>query len=383
MPNHGARTGRRTLASASWLLLLAGLSCKYNVTLPWVPDGARAPMADSSFDQSPPPFPDTPLSGPDGPGPDGPVCTGDKYQEWPLNADQVQILVAIDRSNSMLREFDSTIPKSQAAWAALNTSAESHPRILFATSFFPWTSCGTMSCCAGYFLPPNFLPGPADASSGCVPSDPGCLPASNDSPSHKALQMAGTYINSDKGSGHWEVHKFILVLITDQAPSCAGDSSPASPPCSSAIDEARKLGNQGVQTFVLFPSADGRSAPECLSNIARQNAQFFYDSQQLYVAKNSQDLSNRLEEIVYPIEKRLCRFSVGTATIDQIVRVKIGKDFPSRDDGGRAGWAWDSASGEIVLTGDACTKILSSAKYPEVKIGVCVAGNGPGSYGGP
>jgi hypothetical protein len=297
MKRSGARSGWQTLASTSCLLLLGGLSCKYDVTLPWAAVDASPRTPDSSFDQSPPSPPDVPTPGPE----TRPACPGDS---WELTAQRtpVQIVVAIDRSAYMQQKnFDSS-SKVLAASSALNSLAERHPSSSFMTIWFPGTNCGTSACCAS----PSYGSGGGRGPDpwGCGGFDAGCPPAPNDSPSHNALKLADD--NFHKGT--WWPESSVVILITDQNPSCAGEST-SDNACNIAVTTADELVRQGVQTFVVVPLSEGRSStPDCLNKIAKQNAPKFPDTQQPIPARTSQDLSSHLEEMITATEERICRF---------------------------------------------------------------------------
>jgi hypothetical protein len=361
----GARTGRRTLASTSCLLLLAGLSCKYNVTLPWVPDDGSTRAQDSSFDQSPLSSPDLPLHGPE-----VVVCPGNNTRELNATRSPAQIIVAIDRSASMQKEFDSST-KTQAAVSALSYSIEHHPGLSFPTLWFPGTNCGGPVCCANVLYNPGGGRGNPDVPWVCGPSDAGCQPPSNDSPSHQALRQA----NANFNNGTWWALNSTLVLITDQNPSCAGESISENSLCNTAITEAGKVAEASVRTFVMVPIADGRSSvPDCLNKIANK----FPDAQQPIPIRNSQEMRSQLEYIVSGIEeKRSCRFYI-QQEMDQIEQVRINGVSIPRDDTGKMGWSL--VNGAIVLSTEACEEITNTAK-PDVKVVLCNSGRGQGSYG--
>jgi hypothetical protein len=344
----GARTGRRTLASTSCLLLLAGLSCKYNVTLPWIAEGDASPrVPDTSFDHSPLSSPDTPLPTPDTRG-----CLGN-YEIF-AHSIPLQIIVAIDRSMSMLKEFDSFPTKAQAAWAALSASSSSHTGISFVPIWFPWTNCGT-SCCASTPYSPTGRGGSPDASYSCGPFEIGCLSSSKDSPSHQALQKAFTATKVTWTS--------TVVLITDQNPSCAGDS-PDINECEAASNSLSDLGSQPTRTYVLVPNTDG-DIPDCFSRITKQSSRDFY-APQVSPARNSQDLATQLEAIVTESEKGLCRFYLRDANLPDVDQVRIGSAVIPRE-------GWQINNGAIELTSEYC----KNTNGQEVKARVCNPGYGP------
>jgi hypothetical protein len=369
MKSHGARTGRRLLASTSWLLLLTGLSCKYNVTLPWTaPEDAKArePAAspDTSFDQAPAPSPDLPIPSPDA----RPACPN--LNNKPLNLERglAQIVIAIDQSSSMQGRFDTTT-KLQAAVAAVRNSAANHQQMIFQIIWFPGTNCGSAACCA---TQPRGLP---EAFWGCGGSDAGCLSSSNESPSHHALETAKIHI----GKSYWAWNT--LVLITDQDPKCSGEPS-SEAACAAAREEVAAIGtDSAVKTFVVVPSADGRS-PLCLTNIANQNPRSFSDARDPIVAKNSKEMLDQLERITAAIDNSLCSYYPKESWIElgQVEQVKIAGEIIPRDESGKSGWK--QVGRAIQLSEPECTRIRQNSGL-DVKAFACASGSGYGPGGGP
>jgi hypothetical protein len=201
-----------------------------------------------------------------------------------------------------------------------------------------------------------------------VTFDAGC-PLSNDSPSHKALNLISS--NPDR---YLSIRSSTIVLITDQAPGCASES--ASDSCDSAVTEAGNLGKRGIRVFVIVPSSDGRPTPNCLSRIANENAKSFSDAQHLFQAK---DVSSQLDSIASDHEKRLCSFYVtDPVRPDDIDQIKINDTVISRDNSGKTGWTL--ANDSILLSPDECKKTW--IQNPNVRAIICNSGNGPGGpYG--
>jgi hypothetical protein len=359
MPNHGARTLRRTLASTCWFLLLAGQSCKYNVTLPWVAEDASTRVLDSSFDQSPPSPPDVATAGSD-----AFACPGNITRELVANRIAPQIVVAIDRSASMQQKNFDSGTKTQAAWAALNYSSDRHSSVSFPNMSFPGTNCPVSACCANVSFGPGGGRG-SDFYGGCGVFDAGCPPPSSDSPSHSVLKQ----VNANFGNGASWPPRTTLVLITDQTPSCAIET--ASDACNVANNLAIDIVEQDVRIYVLVPLAEGRgSAPDCLNKIAKQNAPKFPDAQTPILVKTSQELSWHLESIVTGVEERVCHFYVRDLGPDQIEQIRIGARSIWRDDSGTKGWRF--GPGYIELSPDEC-KSLGSQK---VIVVACSSGRG-------
>jgi hypothetical protein len=362
MTSHGARTGRKTalgLANTAWLLILAGFSCNYKVTLPWVPVDASmpgvpvdasTPAPDASMDQMPSASSDTPIFSPDGP----------QCRESTRQFSTQRILVAIDRSLSMSmpKSFDST-SKMQAAWYAFYEVANAHPKIAFSSSCFPGTTCGGTCCPDGWT---NWESGHFVKSENACGLSDGGFGTSSDSPSAQLLEQ------SVAGAAKFAT----LVLITDQNPSCAGNTNDAGSLCDMAVAHAITLGKQQVRTLVVVPIADGKPIPDCLSSIAQKNAASFSDAQQIWSAQNRQSLRSRLENIASDVEKNICRFKPDQKP-DQVTIA--GVTIP-RDETGQTGW--DFVDGQIVLSSEACTRAINTNS--DVKA-VCNPSPGKGQNG--
>lgn len=353
-----ARAGRLPgrLMRASWLLILAGLSCAYRVDLPTavpVGDAGASPdvtvgdfASDTSLDESSP---------------------SDRFS--PRGSDQcflrvfqphVEMIIALDRSASMQKNaFDSTT-RFQAFQQVIESSIRSHPGIQYGLEQFPsWKDCGTATCCAGPVAVPPAPNHSTDIQNsmglGCGPGDMGCQVAGIDSPSHLALGLCRDYFAKEGHLGH---SSYFVLLVTDRDPTCGGDPPAGSSVCSLAVDEAAKLGANLVQTFVLSLNGDG-SATGCLEEMASSNATYFTDgAQQFWVAADQQELYDKFDAIMTTAEAKLCRFSLDPtpSNPDQMV-VQINHERVPRDQG----WSFtDTTFSEIVLSGTYCTEVATT-----------------------
>ena len=346
----------RPPASTSWLLVITGLSCTYHIGLPWVAGdaggssdetgGAQDP--DASIDQSSP----SDRRG---------FNRGDGCSNFSFNVrqNQVEMIIALDRSTSMQRTaFDSTT-RLQAAQQAVVASTGAHPGIEFGLEQFPSSKeCYGATCCAGGL---SIQPAPDHAISiqeqlACGSGDPGCTVASSDSPSHSALQKCRElYTIEGQGSSS----QFVL-LITDQDPTCAGDASTDASLCSQAGDEVAKLTKLGVQTFFVSLNSDAQST-SCLASIPAGPSSSAGNSQ-FAVATDQADLKAKLEAIMTAAEVNMCRFSLPNPpdNPNQVV-VKVNHDrVPSVPSGQQAGWRFsDTNPSEVVLSGSYCSGFTS------------------------
>ncbi|MGB8298389.1 MAG: hypothetical protein WCG85_23440 [Polyangia bacterium] len=352
-------TGARV--SASWLLALMGLSCTYWVGLPGPAGDAGGDAAetggaqpsDASIDQSSPG---------DKPESSHPV---DCANSLPLRVvrNQVEMIIALSRSSSMQQHsFDSTT-RLQAAQQALSVAIGAHPSIQFGLEQFPGsTECGGATCCAdSVSIPPApDQPSSIESQMACASGDASCAVAGTDSPSHQALRKCRDYYANEGSLGRQS--QFVL-LVTDQDPTCAGDSSTADSLCASAVAVASQLGARtlGVQTFVVALNSDV-SSTVCLANIAAANASGFSGASQFFTATNQQDLHDGLEAIMALAEASLCQFLLGHPpdNPDQVV-VTINHDrVPKNSSGQTDGWSFsDNSSSELVVSGSYCDQLKS------------------------
>jgi len=347
----------RPPASTSWLLVITGLSCTYHIGLPWVAGdaggssdetgGAQDP--DASIDQSSP----SDRRG---------FNRGDGCSNFSFNVrqNQVEMIIALDRSTSMQKAFGSAT-RLQAAQEAIVEATGAHPSIQFGLEQFPSSKdCNQGTCCPGQVSPPPafFHSASIQAQLACGSGDPGCQFASSDSPSHLALQKCRQWY-ADEGQG--SASQFVL-LITGQDPTCAGDAATDASFCSLAGDEATKLTNLGVQTFIVSLNNDAQST-NCLASIAAASASSFAGNSPQFVAATDQaDLKGKLEAIMTAVEVNVCRFSLTRQPENptQVVVFTHGGDpVPLDPSGQQGGWRFDVTSSEVVLSGSYCTNLIS------------------------
>ena len=348
--------------SASWLLALMGLSCRtYWVGLPGPAGDAGgdaaetggAQASDASIEQS---------SASDRPGGNRPDQCWNSHN-LNVHQNQVEMIIALDRSTSMQKTaFDSTT-RLQAAQQAVVASTGAHPGIWFGLEQFPSSKdCYGATCCAGGLSvqpAPNHAIGIQEQLT-CGSGDPGCTVASSDSPSHSALQKCRQWYTLE---GQASVSQFVL-LITDQDPTCASDASADASLCSQAYDEVAKLAKLGVQTFFVSLNSDAQST-NCLASIPTGPSTFAGNSQ-FVVATDQASLRARLEDIMIAAEANMCRFSVDALDSTAQVVVSVNHDHvPFVSSAQQAGWRFsDTNPGEIVLSGSYCGEFTSGQGAP-------------------
>jgi hypothetical protein len=356
--------------STSWLLALTGLSCMYRVGLPGLAGDAGGDSvetggvqaSDASIDQSSP-TDKTEFNHPV-------ECWN--FRNLSVVQNQVEMIIALDRSTSMQRAaFDSTT-RLLAAQQAVVASTGDHPGIWFGLAQFPSSKeCNGATCCAGAM---SIQPAPNHATNiqdqlTCGSGDPGCTVASSDSPSYSALQKCREWYTNE---GQASVSQFVL-LITDQDPTCAGDSSTDATLCNQAGDEVAKLAKLGVQTSFVSLNSDAQSM-NCLARIPAGPSTSAGNSQ-FMVATDQADLKAKLEAIMTAVEVNMCRFSLGR-TPDNAAQVVVTVNHdrvPFVSGGQQAGWRFsDSNPSEVVLSGSYCSDFSSGQGAPTLVVQNCL-----------
>jgi hypothetical protein len=348
----------------SWLLALTGLSCMYRVGLPGSAGdagGGGVQASDASIDQSRP-NDKTGSSRPD-------ECA--YFRNLNVQQNQVEMIIALDRSTSMQKTaFDSTT-RLQAAQQAVVASTGAHPGIQFGFEQFPSSKeCNGATCCAGGL---SIQPAPNHAVSiqeqlTCGSSDLGCTVASSDSPSHLALQKCSQWYTSE---GQGSSSQFVL-LITDQDPTCSGGASTDASLCSQAGDEVAKLTKLGVQTFLVSLNGDAQST-NCLASIPAGPSTSAGKSQ-FVVATDQAGLRAKLEAIMTTVEVNMCRFSLARPpdNPNQVVVTVDHDRVPSVASGQQAGWRFsDTDPSEVVLSGSYCSEFTSGQGAPTLAVQNC------------
>jgi len=375
MPTEGARTGRprgRGLESTSWLLVLTALSCTIRVPLPGVGDDA-SDAAGGGIDMSTYSRPDVFHSGEKGGG-------SEQCSYLGVASNSVEMMLALDHSQSMQQTPFGTTTRWQAAKGAILDTMSAHPGIWFGLDLFP---ASTSNC--GVLPGPNPLfvePGPntrasIESNMGCSSSDAGCPSVGNDSPSHVALPDCLTHLANEGTRG--ALSQFVL-LVTDHAPTCAGDDpSHDQDLCNYTAGIVAKFEN--VQVFIVSLS-DDKATTGCLSSIAAARPSYYYDPEMpqglaFAVESDSSQLGHQLDSIMGYVEENLCRFSLippsdnpGPSLSNSRTDVQInGTIVPQVTGGSQSGWSSDGRN--LVLSGTYCDNIKSVQTSPTPTVTIC------------
>jgi hypothetical protein len=294
--------------------------------------------------------------------------------QWPLGPDEcangrtiqavpnsVEMIIALDRSTSMQQHaFGATTSRWTAARQAIEASTKAHSNIQFGLVQFPTAKeCGGQTCCADRASFQPYHSNNIDSQLACESGDAGCPAVGSDSPSQDALRRCRESFSFD---GPWQQRSSqFVVLITDQDPACAGDTS-AGDLCGYAVNEASRLGKIHVQTFVVSLNSDG-SSTDCLTKIADANANEanFTGSLPLFeVAQDEQVLGQKLEAIMTSVEANSCRFFLMPTpnNPDQVVVTVNGKRVAPNSGGQQGGVSFPDPS-ILVLSGSSCTDVTS------------------------
>jgi len=278
-----------------------------------------------------------------------------------LKSNSVEVIVALDRSLSMQNvPFDSTTRLDAAIQAIVGLIA-AHTRVQFDIELFPGSQdCGGLACCAG--SPASVQPGSRNSTSlesqlVCGTGDSACPNQGNNSPSHIALQKCRHYFANQTAPGFVSQ---VVLLVTDQDPTCEGDAFTNDGLCSQADGEAARLRDAGVQTFVVSLSDDA-SSTSCLKTIAAGSAP---NSSQLFVAVTGQAaLQAAFANIMSSVEADLCRFYLARPpNSSRPITVTLNdQPVPPAGSSGQDGWTYDPSSRGLVLSGKFCSAADSTS----------------------
>jgi len=293
----------------------------------------------------------------------------------PIHYEQLsaQVMVLLDRSADMGRQFGSTT-REDAAQTALNSEVSAfQARIQFGFIEFPPDptdfQCPPGTCCQGRVgVDPQaydaYNMGIAIPCSGDSRGS-GCSFTSTDSPSHAALATARDYYRANPT----EDDVYIL-LVTSSEPSCAGDSRGA---CSEAQKVASDLSSLGIRIIVLSVGYQPDNKNSCLSQISQRGSQNLPDGVQLlYTAMSPNDLTGALDALFNAVKQNACTWSstpVVPPNLSLVVSIG-GEKVPQIEGTGQDGWKLAFFDGtKITLTGTYCTKWLTSPQYFKPDVG--------------
>jgi hypothetical protein len=293
--------------------------------------------------------------------PDGYCGLGQGYRQLTYTPRSAQIVILLDRSASMLSNFDGGMTRQDAAQSALvNAVKKYQARIKFGLEQFPTgpaAQCQPGTCCAGQVYPQPYLNNWPDMEHNieCTyPHGPYCQPTGSDSPSYDAL--ANVYDNFQT-SLPTNGDRYVL-LVTSSEPSCAAENHNV---CTDAIAAANALGEAGVGIVVLSLANPG----SCLDKISRTHSllQQPPSTQSLYTPNTVDDLANNLDEFFSAVARAACTMDSLTTIPPSWadLSVLIGNDQVQPADGNNqnGGWSANPNRTSITLSGQDCDNWVS------------------------
>jgi len=294
-----------------------------------------------------------------------------------------QLLILLDRSADMQRQFAVGATRESAAQSALTAQLSAYQtRIKFGFRDFPADptkfQCSPGTCCLNPVI--GLAPGlnlAARVSSDIQCADSyysgGCPTPSVDSPSNAALAQArDDYKNVSTDDGVY------VLLVTASEPSCSADSRD---PCVSARNAAGALGDMGIHIIVLSVGYQPDPGSSCLYQIAGRGFQTPSDDlQPVYPASNTNDLSNAVSDVFSAVARNACTLSSTSALppTGVLPTVYIGQTYIPFDS--QDGWSYAAFSRtKITFSGSACKTWLGSGSQltnPDVSY-LCSLCGGP------
>jgi hypothetical protein len=339
----------RRAAAFGLALLLSGCTDQVLINDAW--DAGAPDLAPTDL----PPAPDLPRSrDAQWHPPEGVDASCSKYQRLAYTTRSPQLVLLLDRSQSMQAAFGNTTREAAARSALLAAVSTYQARVKFGFAQFPadsndksYSECQRGYCCAG---PVDVQPQTNNytAMSGAIQcSSSPCPTPSADSPSNAALLQAKEYF---KSKSEWWYTRFVL-LLTASEPDCAVASGGDT--CDSAVAAARELGNIGVGVGVI--SVDYQPGPNsCLTQISQSGETFL----QAYSPRTVNALTDAVDDLVLTVAKIACTVDLDTAPPAQVTPiVSLDKDPIAEDE--QNGWSYANyAHTSITLAGAACEKYL-------------------------
>jgi hypothetical protein len=337
---------RRRAAAFGFALLLSGCTDQVLINDAW--DAGVSDLRPADL----PPAPDLPSSRDVRP-PEGVDAACANYKRLPYSVRSPQLLLLLDRSQSMQAAFGNTTREAAARSALLAAVDTYQARVRFGFVQFPadsndksYSECQRGYCCAG---PVDVQPQTNNytAMNGAIQcSNSPCPAPSADSPSNAALLQAKEYYKSK--SEWWK--RFVL-LVTASEPDCevasGGDA------CDSAVNAARELGNIGVGVGVI--SVDYQPGPNsCLTKISQSGETFL----QTYSPRTVNGLTSAVDELALTVAQIACTVDLETTPPAQVTPiVSLGKTPIAEDE--QNGWSYANyAHTSITLSGQACDLFL-------------------------
>jgi hypothetical protein len=323
---------------------------------------------------------DATVDAPNDAGTDVLICIPDR---GPVTPETAELVLVLDRSNSMAFTLDGTQgqPQDQWRWTIMQNALEMalasiNPRVHVGAKFFPDPQSGppsTIEACTATG-PVDVLPapgtGPAIVSIFTNTSPAGGTPTSS------ALTVAATAFTPGAA-------RRFLLLATDGAPNCnaalpQNTCRCTSPPnvCMapdpgpySCLDDTRTIGvlsqllAQGIPTYVVGIDDPGFLDVLDAMAVAGGRPRMVAGQHSFYDVMSATDLQSALMSITQSIPA--CIFSAPVPPASARFSIEI--DGTTVPEDATNGWTWlDQAAGQLELHGAACARVSDSSRIEYV-----------------
>jgi hypothetical protein len=310
------------------------------------------------------------------------ICPVDR---GPVTPETAELMLVLDRSNSMAFTLDGTMgqPQSEWRWTIMQTAVDMalgslSPRVHVGAKFFPDVPSGppsTLQACT-VTGPADVSPGQPNAASTIISIFANTLP-SGGTPTAPALTVAA-------GAFSPRATRRFLLLATDGAPNCNGMlpqltcrcTSPAmvcmspDPGPYSCLDDTRTimvldglLTNEQIPTYVVGIEDPGFSDVLDAMAVAGGRPRMIPGQHAFYSVTSAGELQQALMDITQRIPA--CIFSAPVPPPNARFSIEIDGTTIAQDT--TNGWTWlDPSMGQIELHGAACARVTDSTRVEYV-----------------
>ena len=279
-----------------------------------------------------------------------------------------QLVVLLDRSNSMQSSFAGTTRQDAAESALVNVVATYQSRVKFGFEQFPpdgsdraFTDCPRNTCCAGSVgVDPQ--PNAYKRMSGAINCGEGqnlaCPAPTYDSASYAALAQVRDYFKSK--NSFTDDDRYVL-LVTASEPSCSAQSN-SDDACKDALSAASDLG--GLGALVVVVSVGYQPTPDsCLYRISQTGSSLLppANTSTLYAPSNLYGLNTALTEFVSAVAETGCTLDSydPPPPAEAELKIYIGNNQNPIPQDGQNGWSYANPDRtSITLSGAACDQFV-------------------------
>lgn len=305
-------------------------------------------------------------------GSDAAVMCEEAFQGVPIHLTNLQVLIALDRSWSMLnRRLNDRTRIQSIRFELLNLVKNNQGAVAFGYEEFPAkTACDrSMGCCASPVLvAPSLSSYSLIENQSRCDTGSGCPDGLTESPTDQALIRARTYFESDPNV---DSERFVF-LVTDGEPDCSADANA----CPQALAETGRLASKQVKTLVLA-LGDEVTKGGCLDLVSGAGLAPRPGSPSYVFVMDGNRLREQMQEALSPVLSRTCRFVIDRSVPPDKFVLLINSTITPRDPNRRDGWNFEPGSSSVVrFYGNLCDR-LRSGQVPaqevlgEVRCTVC------------